>query len=198
VLLLCLCHIAIQRQFGLNTSASEEEDGSPMDFGTPPQSSMQSTSGSFDSGLSGSSCRREGVSRSCQSGEPSDPMVGGGSNNVSIMEEITGIKQSLSDIGEMFKVLEDRMTSLERMVLLSSSEKPAEADLEVLSDPFTSGNQPEFPLEFLKSFRDRRRSDSVLAGYQRLKNREAWKTLKVVTYITMVASRCTLFLSLQY
>jgi len=176
-----LCPIAIQRQFGLNTSGSEEEDGSPMDFGTPPQSSMQSTAGSFDSGLSGSSCRREEVSRSCQSGELSDAMVGGGSNNVSIMEEITGIKQSLSKIGEMVKMLADRMTCLERMVLLSSGEKPAEAELEVLSDPFTSGNQPELPLEFLKNFRDRRRSDSVLAGYQRLKIRETWKSFKVAT-----------------
>jgi len=51
-------------------------------------------------------------------------------------------------------VLEDRVTSLERMVLLSSSEYPAEADPEVLSDPFTSGNQPEFPLEFPKNWRD--------------------------------------------
>lgn len=177
-----LCPIAIQRQFGLNTSGSEEEDGSPMDFGTPPQSSMQSTSGSFDSGLSGSSCRREDVSRPRQGGELSNPMVGGGSNNVSIMEEITGIKQSLSDIGEMVKVLADRVTSLERMVLLSSSEKPAEADLEELSDPFTSGNQPEFPLEFLKNFGDRRRSDSVLTWYQRLKIGEAWKSLKVYVH----------------
>lgn len=182
-MLFYLCHIAIHRQFGLNTSGSEEEDGSPMDFGTPPQSSMQSTPGSFDSGLSGSSCRREEVSRPHQSGELSDPLVGGGSNNASIMEEITGIKQSLSNIGEMVKVLADRMTSLERMVLLSSSENPAEADLEELSDPFTSGNQPEFPLEFLKNFRDRRRSDSVLAGYQRLKIREAWKSLKVASYV---------------
>jgi len=45
----------------------------------------------------------QGDAAHARRGELSDPMVGGGSNNVSIMEEITGIKQSLSDIGEIVK-----------------------------------------------------------------------------------------------
>ena len=190
--LFCLYHmsfIAIQRQPGLNISGSEGEAGTPMDFGTPPESSMQNPSDSFDSGLSGNSCRREGDDDSSTHENHQQPsllhqnMEGGDSRNAFIIEEIVGIKQSLSDIGTTVKVLADQVTRLQRMVLPSSSAtKSAEADVKVPRYPFTSGNQPDSPLSFPKNWERRRRSDSVLAACQRLKIRESWK-LKVTMVV---------------
>ena len=110
-------------------------------------------------------------------------MDGGDGQNDFIIEEIAGIKQFLSDIWTMVKVLADEVTSMQRRVLLSSSAKPAETDLKVPSYPFTSGNQPDSPLGFPKNWGDRCRSDSVLAGCQRLKIRESWKALKVTMVV---------------